>query len=188
MMIPSAILKMIDELETLAGRRDDAWQVPRVEGELLHQIALSSGAKRIVEIGTSYGFSGLFWGAAMLRTGGQLHTIDREEKKYQSSKQTFAEAGLSQVITNHLGDARQVLTTLPTGIDIAFIDADKKGTRDYFDLIWPKLRVGGSILVDNATTHRSELSQYVQFVRTLKEAGSAEVAVGNGLEWTVRLA
>jgi predicted O-methyltransferase YrrM len=188
MMIPSAILKMIDELETLAGRRDDAWQVPRVEGELLHQIALSSGAKRIVEIGTSFGFSGLFWGAAMLRTGGHLHTIDRETKKYESSKQTFAEAGLSQVITNHLGDARQVLTTLPAGIDIAFIDADKKGTRDYFDLIWPKLRVGGSILVDNATTHRSELSQYVQFVRTLTEAGSAEVAVGNGLEWTVKLA
>ncbi|MCC6423204.1 MAG: class I SAM-dependent methyltransferase [Phycisphaerales bacterium] len=187
-MIPSTILKLIDELDALGKQRDDAWQVPRAEGELLYQIALATGAKRIVEVGTSYGFSGLFWGAAMRRTGGHLHTIDRETKKYESSKQTFAQAGLSDVITNHLGDARRILADLPAGIDLAFIDADKKGTRDYFDLIWPKLRIGGSILVDNATTHKSELSQYVQFVRSLKDAGSVEVAVGNGLEWTVRLA
>lgn len=161
--------------------------MPRAEGELLFQIALSSGAKRVVEIGTSYGFSGLFWGAAMLKTGGHLHTIDRDPKKYDSSRLTFAQARLNDVITNHLGDAGEILKTFPSGIDLVFIDANKAGTRDYFDLVWPKLRAGGSILVDNATTHRSELSHYVQFVRSLKGASSVEVAVGNGVEWTVKL-
>lgn len=186
-MIPSQVLNVMDELEALGKQRDDAWQVPRVEGELLHQIALSSGAKLIVEVGTSYGFSGLFWGAAMRLAGGRLHTIDRDPKKYDSSMRTFAQAGLNDFITNHLGDARQILAKLPSGIDLAFIDADKPGTRDYFDLIWPKLRAGGSILVDNATTHRNELSQYVQFVRAMPEASSAEVSVGNGVEWTIKL-
>jgi len=188
MMIPSTVRNLIDELEALGKQRDDAWQVPRMEGELLHQIALSSGAKLVVEIGTSYGFSGLFWGAAMQQTGGHLHTIDRDPKKYDSSKLTFAQAGLNGVITNHLGDAGEILKILPSGIDLAFIDADKPGTRGYFDLIWPKLRAGGSVLVDNATTHRAELAEYVEFVRAMKEASSVEVAVGNGVEWTVKLA
>ena len=67
---------MIDELDALGKQRDDAWQIPRVEGELLHHIALSAGARTVVEIGTSYGFSGLFWVAALRKTGGRLHTIE----------------------------------------------------------------------------------------------------------------
>ena len=57
-----------------------------IEGDLLYQIALGSGAKLIVEVGTSYGFSGLFWGAALRKTGGVLHTIDISQKKFDSSK------------------------------------------------------------------------------------------------------
>lgn len=186
-MIPSTVRNLIDELDALGKQREDAWQIPRAEGELLYQIALSSRAKLVVEIGTSYGFSGLFWGAAMKQNGGHLHTIDRDPKKYDSSKLTFAQAGLNDCITNHLGDAHEILSVLASGIDLAFIDADKPRVRTYFDLIWPKLRVGGSILVDNALTHRAELAEYVRFVRNLTHANSVEVAVGNGLEWTIKL-
>lgn len=181
------ILSLIDELDRLGQTRDDAWQVPRVQGELLYHIAVTSAARLIVEVGTSYGFSGLFWGAAVKRAGGHLHTIDANPAKYDSAKLTFAKAGLSDVITCHLGDARQLLPRLPDGIDIAFIDADKPQTQAYFDLLWPKLRVGGSILTDNATTHRRELGEYVRHVRGRPDASSVEVAVGNGLEWTVKL-
>src|SRR5206468_6340967 len=67
---------LIDELDRLRASRDDAWQIPRAEGDLLYHIALSMRAKTIVEVGTSYGFSGLFWAKALQQTGGQLHTID----------------------------------------------------------------------------------------------------------------
>src|SRR5688500_13153984 len=80
------ILPLINELDALRAQRDDAWQVPRIEGELLHHIALASRAKTIVEIGTSYGFSGLFWSMALRHTRGHLHTIDKDPKKYESSK------------------------------------------------------------------------------------------------------
>ena len=73
-------------------------------------------------------------------------------------------------------------------IDLAFIDADKPSTRAYFDLVWPKVRVGGSVITDNATTHREELSDFVKYVRGLGDASSTEVAVGNGIEWTVKTA
>jgi len=182
------ILKAIDELDQARKTRDDHWQIPRVEGEMLYHIALSSKAKVIVEVGTSYGFSGLFWGAALKRTGGKLHTIDVSQKKYDSSRQTFAGAGLADVIVNHLGDAHDVLKTIEGPIDLAFIDADKPACQAYFDALWPKIRVGGSILTDNATTHRSELADYVKGLRSRPDASSVEVAVGNGIEWTIKVA
>jgi predicted O-methyltransferase YrrM len=177
----------IDELDALRKSRDDAWQIPRVEGEMLCNIALASGAKLIVEIGTSYGFSGLFWASALRQTGGHLHTIDKDPKKYESARATFDRAGVGDLVTCYLGDARQILASTPDGIDIAFIDADKPSCRDYFDLLWPKLRGGGSILTDNATTHREELSEYTAYLRSRPDTRSTEVAVGNGIEWTIKL-
>ncbi len=176
----------INELESLRNSRDDHWQIPLVEGQMLHHIALAAEAKYIVEIGTSYGFSGLFWGDALRRTGGRLHTIDIDPRKVESSKATFAKAGLQEVITNHLGNAADVLPQLSDEIDLAFIDADKPSTRTYFDLLWPKIRPGGCVIIDNATTHREEFKPLIAYLRRLPDATSIEVAIGNGIEWIVK--
>ena len=134
--------------------------------------------------------SSLFWSMALKRTGGHLHTIDRDPKKYESAKQTFHRAGVAEIVTNYLGDAAEILRNMPAGagIDIAFIDADKPATQAYFDLLWPKMRTGGSVLVDNATTHRQDLWEFVHAVRNRADARSAEVAVGNGIEWIIKVA
>jgi predicted O-methyltransferase YrrM len=182
----STITALIDELDALRSSRDDAWQVPRVEGDLLHHIALAMRAKTIVEIGTSYGFSGLFWSMALQETGGRLHTIDKDPKKFESSKETFQRAGVADIVTNYLGDAHEILRSMPGEIDIAFIDADKPSTQSYFDLLWPRIRVGGCVIVDNATTHRKDLWEFVHGVRNRPDASSAEVAVGNGIEWIIK--
>jgi predicted O-methyltransferase YrrM len=182
-----AIRRLIDELDTLGKTRDDAWQISREEGQLLRQIALVTNARVIIEVGTSYGFSGLFWGAALSQTGGLLHTIDCNAAKVESSKRTFADAGLGAHIINYCGDAAAILQSLKGPFDLAFIDADKPSTQKYFDLIWPKLRIGGSVITDNATTHREQLGEFVSHVRSLPNAVSAEIAVGNGIEWTVKI-
>lgn len=186
-MTDPKISQFIEKLDALGKTRDDAWQIPRIEGDLLHHIALSTRAKTIVEVGTSYGFSGLFWSMALKQTGGHLHTIDKDPKKFESSKQTFARAGVADVVTNYLGDAREILRNMPGEIDIAFIDADKPSTQSYFDLLWPKMRLGGSVIVDNATTHRTDLWEFVHAVRGRADARSTEVAVGNGIEWIVKV-
>ena len=186
--VAKEIIQLMGELESLRKSRDDAWQIPRVEGDLLSHIALASNAKTVVEVGTSYGFSGLFWGAALKQTGGRLHTIDMNPAKVESSKATFRKAGLGDVVVNHQGDAQEVLARIPGPIDIAFIDADKPSTRGYFDTVWPKVRRGGSVITDNATTHKKELAEFVAYVRSLRDASSVEVAVGNGIEWTVKVA
>jgi len=181
------ILAAIEELDALRHTRKDHWQIPRIEGELLHQIALAAGCKLIVEVGTSYGFSGLFWGAALKQTGGKLHTIDIDPRKVELSRATFAKAGLEDVVVNHLGDARQILAGIPGPVDLAFIDADKPSCQAYFDLGWPKIRAGGSVITDNATTHKTELAPYIAYLRGRLDATSSEVALGNGIEWTIKL-
>jgi predicted O-methyltransferase YrrM len=182
------ILKMIDELDELRKSRDDHYQIPREEGELLFQIAVATHAKKIVELGTSYGFSGLFWGAAMKQTGGTLHTIDIDQRKFDLSKETFGRAGLDRVIVNHLGDAMEVAPTIPGPIDVGFIDAfEKKLSQKYFEILWPHIRVGGSVLVDNITTHPDELTDYMRFARSRPDAASVGVPIGNGVEWTIKL-
>ena len=180
--------RVIDELDALGRERNDAWQIPRVEGELLHHIALGINAQTIIEVGTSYGFSALFWARALRTTGGRLHTIDVDPKKYNASRDAFTRAGVDDLVTSYLGDARQILASFPASppIDLAFIDADKPATRAYFDLVWPRVRMGGSVITDNATTHRAELSEFVEYVRGRSDASSAEVAVGNGIEWTIK--
>lgn len=182
------IIAMIDELEHLAQRRTDAWQIPREEGEFLYSLVLSSHARLVVEVGTSYGFSGLFLGAALRTTGGLLHTIDADPRKHEMARATFEKAGLADIITIHLGDARQILPTIEGPIDMVFLDAEKAMTREYFDLVWNYVRRGGSVLTDNVLTHRDELRKFVQYVRARADVRSGEVGVGNGLEWTVKVA
>ncbi len=181
------VTKLIDELDALRQTRDDHWQIPRIEGEVLYQIAVASGSKHIVEVGTSYGFSGLFWGAAVKFNRGILNTIDIAQKKYDSSRETFRKAGLDKFIINHLGDAAQVLPTIKGTVDIAFIDGmDKSLSSKYFDLIWPNIRRGGSVLTDNTKSHPGELADYVAYVRSRSDTVSADLPVGNGLEWTIK--
>jgi predicted O-methyltransferase YrrM len=188
MNIDAKILALIDELDELRKSRDDHWQIPREEGQLLFQFTVATGAKLILELGTSYGFSGLFWGAAALRNGGTLHTVDNDKRKYQSSMETFRRAGLARCVVNHLGDAAEWAARIEGPLDIAFLDAsDKTLARNYFDIVWPRVRVGGSVFTDNATTHREELADYVSYVRGREDASSTEVPVGNGVEWTLKL-
>ena len=188
MPIDSQVLSLINELDDLRNTRDDHWQIPRAEGEVIFQIALASNAKKVIELGTSYGFSGLFWGAALKQTGGTLHTIDIDQRKFQLSRENFRRAGLDKVIVNHLGDAMALAPTIPGPIDIAFIDAfEKKLSQKYFELLWPGIRPGGSVLVDNITTHTEELADYMRFTRTRPDATSVGIPVGNGFEWTIKL-
>ena len=188
MQIDPQVLAVIDEIDALRKTRDDAWQVPRAEGEFFHQLALAAGAKQVVEVGTSYGFSGLFWASALKRTGGQLRTIDIDPKKVDASREAFRRAGLGSVVSNLQGDAGEVLKQIRGPIDIAFLDgSDKQANRAYFEIVWPAVRSGGAVLTDNISTHRSEMEDYCRWLRSRPDAISTEVPVGNGVEWTIKL-
>ena len=185
-MIKPQIKAVVDRLEELGKSRLDACQISRSQGEMLRQIALSTKCRVVVEIGTSYGYSGLFLAAALQRTGGMLHTIDSDPAKVEAAKAAFTEAGVIDHVIQHQGDAAAILATLKGPFDLVFVDADKPSTQTYYDLVWPKLTAGGSVVVDNVTSHVGELRGFVEHVRAMPDTVSAEIDLGNGFEWTIK--
>jgi predicted O-methyltransferase YrrM len=185
-MIPQDVMAVIDHVEEFQKTRSDSWNIPRQEGMILHNIALAAGCRYLVEVGTSYGFSGLFLGAAARAVGGKLHTFDRDAKKHEQATEHFARANLSQTVQLHSGDATELLAELEDGIDFAFLDATKTETATYWDLIEPKLAPTCVITVDNISTHGKELGPFAQMLRDHEDFTSCPVEVGNGFELAVR--
>jgi predicted O-methyltransferase YrrM len=112
-------------------------------------MARAIGAKRIVEIGTLAGYSGI-WLAKALPADGKLITLDVSEKHAAVARKNFAEAGVDHLIEIFIGDAHKNLRTLSGPFDLVFIDADKPGYMDYLEWALENVRVGGVIAGHNA--------------------------------------
>ena len=64
----------------------------------------------------------------------------------------------------------------------------KPAAAEHFNLLWPKIRPGGCVLIDNATTHKKELGPFIESLRSRSDARTTEVAIGNGLAWIIKIA
>jgi len=107
---------------------------------------------RILEIGTLTGFSALCL-AKGLTSVGELHTIEKREQDAAIAQSFFDRSLYSSQIKLHRGDARLVLPTLNETWDLVFLDADKTSYLDYFNMVFPFVRLGGYILADNVFFH-----------------------------------
>src|SRR3970282_503816 len=116
--------------------------VPEEDGRLLRMLAESIGAKHVVEVGTSTGYSGLWILLALARTGGRLTTYEIDRGRHELARQNFERAGLLKQATPVLGDAHTEITKLKEALDLVFIDADKEGYLDYLQKLAPLVRPG----------------------------------------------
>lgn len=119
-----------------------------LQGALLHMLIKIHGSKRILEIGSFTGYAAICMATA-LPDEGQLITLEaNKELEYISSKY-FKKAGLNDIITQHFGDAKELITKLEGSFDFVFIDAGKKDNEYYYEMSLPMVPSGGLILVDN---------------------------------------
>jgi caffeoyl-CoA O-methyltransferase len=123
-----------------------------VQGRFLSMVSQLMQPRRILEIGTYTGYSAICL-AQGLPSDGLLYTIDINEEREEICKRYFREAGLEQQIRMLIGKAAVVIPQLKEEFDLAFIDADKTGYEQYYDLVWDLLRPGGVILADNVLYH-----------------------------------
>src|SRR5690348_12184787 len=127
-------------------------QVSPPQGKLLHILARSIGAKRILEIGTLGGYSTIWLGRA-LPADGALITLEIDPKHAEVAQVNIERAGLSKVVKVEVGDAREILPRIAgkssAPFDLAFIDADKASIPAYFDWALKMSRPGSLILIDN---------------------------------------
>lgn len=118
------------------------------QGLFLSMISKMIKPKFILEVGTYTGYSAICLAQGLIK-GGHLHTIDINEELHSLCLNYFKESGLDQSITQHIGDAKNIIPKLDMSFDLIFIDADKQNYAVYFDLIIDKLNSGAIILVDN---------------------------------------
>ncbi len=185
--IQEKTLTEILRVEAFVAERDDALAVPRVSAEFLHTLVLAGGYRRGLEIGTSYGYSGLWIAAALQHNGGMLTTIDHSPDKVRFAREAFARAGLADTVDVVEGPAGAVLDDVHGPFDIVFIDADKENSRRYFDLVWPKMAQRATIVTDNATSHADDLAGYLQTLRNHPQLCSILLPIGAGMEVSVKL-
>ncbi len=119
-----------------------------LQGRVLSAISHLLRPQNILEIGTYTGYSAICL-AEGLAPNGKLITIDVNPEIENKANQFFKEAGFEHQIQLIIGDAYQIIRTLPKQFDLVFIDADKKSYAAYFDLVMEHLKPGGFILVDN---------------------------------------
>lgn len=122
------------------------------EGKLLHVLALSTGARRILEIGTLGGYSTI-WLARALPAGGKLISLEIDRHHTEVARRNIERAGLAEKVEVRTGPALESLSRIEAEesvpFDLIFIDADKDGYVDYLRKAVPLLRDGGLILGDN---------------------------------------
>lgn len=130
--------------------RDVYMSVSDAGGQLLYLLARATGARHIVEYGTSFGVSTLYLaGAVRDNGGGTVIATEMQRAKAAAAQRNFTEAGLDDVIELRTGDARQTLTTLPFDVDLLLLDGWPDLALDVLALVEPRLRPGALVLVDD---------------------------------------
>jgi caffeoyl-CoA O-methyltransferase len=123
--------------------------VPTIDGRILRLLVEATNAKHVVEIGTSNGYSGIWFCLALRNTGGKLTTHDIDEGRASLARENFKRAGVDRLVTLVMGDAHETVKRIKEPIDVLFIDADKEGYTDYLNKLLPLVRPGGLILSHN---------------------------------------
>ncbi len=132
-----------------------------VQGKFLSFISTILQPKYVLEIGTFTGYSALCL-AKGLQPEGELHTIELRASEITTAKENFSISKYNNQIHLHSGNAMDIIPTLPYTWDLVFIDADKTGYCDYYDLVLPKLNNNGLIIVDNVLFHGQVLDEKVK--------------------------
>ena len=137
-------------LEASAAAGLPSIQVSPTQGKLLHLLAMSLGARKILELGTLGGYSTI-WMARALPAGGRLITLEADAKHAEVARANIARAGLANVVDLRLGRAQETLPKLAdeAPFDLIFIDADKTGYPEYFQWAMKLTRRGSVIIADN---------------------------------------
>lgn len=141
------ILRELRE-KTFSERNDKSMLSGFYQGRLLAMLSKMIAPKRILEIGTYMGYSALCL-AEGLTDDGKIITLDMQPETHEIAKTFWAKSDLNGKIDGRLGDATKIIPTLDETFDLVFIDADKPNYANYYDLVFPKMRIGGLIIADN---------------------------------------
>lgn len=119
-----------------------------IQGRMLRMLTQMINPRRVLELGTFSGYSALCMAEGMAE-GGELHTVEIDDEYADDIRRSFESVPCGHMITLHIGDALEVIGTLPGPWDMVFIDANKRLYCEYYRAVLPLVRPGGYIIADN---------------------------------------
>lgn len=169
------------------SRRRDELLLPvgRAAGALLNLLIKETQARRILEVGSSYGYSTHWLAEAARAIGGRVISLELKSAKTEYAAERLARAGLAPYVQFRIGDALTSLAALPGPFDFVLIDLWKEFYVPVFELLYPKLAPGAIVVADNMLQPpgaRPHAHAYRDKVRASRDMTSVLLAVGNGLE------
>lgn len=174
-------LEAIDAKDRVDGtsREERLRQIPPDTGRFLAIVAASAPKGKIIEIGTSAGYSALYLALACRAIGTRLTTFELLEAKARLAEETFRLAGVDDVIELIVGDARDHPERL-TEVAFCFLDAEKDVYSGCYDLIVPNMVSGGLLVADNVISHAEALQPVVDKAMADPRVDAVVVPIGKG--------
>lgn len=188
-MLPTSLKALLKELETFGIVHDAApdnrarrlLNITHDTGEFLAVLVRAMGARRVLEVGTSNGYSTLWLASAAQGINGSVTTVELSAAKVAMARENFARAGLQARIVQVEGQAGDFLaSSVDESFDLVFLDAERGAYLGWLPQIERILRPGGLVVVDNATSHAQELAPFMQALRCASGWSTSLVPVGKG--------
>ena len=185
----TALTALLAELESFGASNDASTtdrarrmlNITRDTGEFLRVLVRATSARRILEVGTSNGYSTLWLAEAARPLGGKVTTLEASDSKIALATANFARAGLSDFVELVPGDAGPFLCRAPDGgFDLVFLDSERSAYVGWWPDLRRILRPGGILVADNATSHACEIAPFVAVVSGDPSFATSLVPVGNG--------
>jgi len=161
--------------------------ITRDTGKFLAVLVKATLARRVLEIGTSNGYSTLWLASAARAIGGSVTTVEFAEHKIELAVANFTRAGLTRYISIIHDDGGRVLErSADSAFDLVFLDSERPEYPGWWLNLRRVLRLGGLLVVDNATSHPEQMAPFMALVNADAEFSTSLVPVGNGEFLAVR--
>jgi predicted O-methyltransferase YrrM len=155
------------------------WTINHETGEFLYNLIIKHGYKKVLEIGTSIGYSGLWFASALRKTGGKLYTVESNDERYEIARKNFNEAEVLDIVQQLKGHAPDV--EVPDMVDFLFLDATKFEYKYYLSTYLFHMKKGGMIVADNAISHAEDMKVYREMVDNSDQLETELIELGTGL-------
>lgn len=159
----SKILPLLKVDGLVSGHEE--MNVPCRDGRFLYDLILEKHYKRGLEIGTFTGYSTLWMGAALQKTGGKIFTIEIDPSYARIARENFKRAELENVIDSRINDAFEEISVIEGTFDIIFLDAEKRDYLAFFNLLKDRINSGGAFVAHNVTNYARDMRDFLSAVQ-----------------------
>lgn len=171
-------LEYLTKFEEQKNTMRRLWNIDEQTAHLIMMLIMIKKPERILEIGTSNGFSSFMMSIALKLNDGIIDTIEVDEKRFKLAETNI---GSIQSIRRHFGKAEDIIPTLPYQYDLIFIDANKSCYQEYLKLVIDKLNDDAIIIADNIQSHEETTKEYQDFLKNDVRFITIQVNIDSGI-------